>query len=70
MRQEPEIRKGEWIVSEVGNIRQANADYPVAWFPYDSIYPTKEVAEIRAAIIKAENTNEVQLHGFNHGNTL
>lgn len=47
------IKKGEWIVEYNGDIYQA--DYDASELTVcDSHYPTKEVAEIRGSVIKAD----------------
>jgi len=47
------IKKGEWVVEYNGDIYQA--DYDASELTVcDSHYPTKEVAEIRGSVIKAD----------------
>jgi len=44
------IKKGDWVVLQSGNIQQAERDYSPQWV--DSVWTSKEVAEIRSGIVK------------------
>lgn len=44
------IKKGDWVVLQSGKIEQAERDYSPQWV--DSVWTTKEVAEIRSGIVK------------------
>ena len=44
------IKKGDWVVLHSGKIEQAEKDYLPQWV--DSVWTSKEVAEIRSGIVK------------------
>lgn len=46
------LKKGQWAVLSSGNVVQVEKDYTPQWV--DSVWDSKEVAEIRAGIVKYE----------------
>jgi len=49
------VKKGQWVVMTSGNFTQADRDYTPQWV--DSVWDSKEVAEIRAGIVEAEQSS-------------
>ena len=49
------LKKGDWVVYDDGKVAQALSDMSDLLF--DSYYPTKEVAEIRGAVLIADRLN-------------
>lgn len=51
------IKEGDWVVTSSGGLVQAEKNYVRQYV--DSVWENKEVAEIRAGVVKAEQGNQL-----------